>query len=949
MANESENRSAGQAGGFPSSNERSRATETIVDIPETIVDESDGPLLFVANELIFDASTAAATDGRMAKCAAARTFTIHMHEVLGTGSQGSVVRASDVEGRSYAAKITFANLSVRDRRNRKAVLDYLVSLMEDHPLGEAHFKQTHLMPVYAYGKIVDGETYDIAIMALCENSLDVLGGYDFAFLRDTIIPQTATGLRNLHVQGIVHRDIKPKNLYFLHGTIVLGDYGISSLLDAGRDTGATVLDKRTPGYSPHSSVIQRENDWYALGYTIWTLYNGGVHPHQALIDAGDLSAVLAGKRPVEFVPHHPEEATLGELIYGLTLESVRGRLGYDDIQAWLEDPVHFHFEDPFDRAESIVSYQFKGKTYTDNALLADAMASSWQEAADHVYSQTLERYLTNAGQHDLAVSLHRITANEEYAHSSERDRDLGLSIVLTLLKNSPTQFCWCGQWYAREKAADQLFARISEMSAKFYATCADADTESEAYRFMLAAFAGEGEQARFETLVRAAYNNARAHQNADVFLKVDKLLVLFELICEDPLPVRTFFLQSGPFGDAVWMKQHVAEYRPHSEDAKQACRALMSCTLPDPASETIEAMRPTLKEIDSAADSLASMLPDNPYVQLLGLDADAPFTVSDFEAYRIAYVFGQRATIGFASSLVPVAEREDLCNFDQLRGAAVAQAKREASSIEEEAGSYQKADTVAGNSKGWHVMLMVCIVLAYLFGSSQLTELSEVCLDGFTTYGPELAVAGGWGIFQVPVLFGEPTNSCVLALSLLSIAFFLCAAAVFLTRMCELIPVTFSSVRKKRVLANAGRIRHQAEKLEGLSLAASIDKLERGEGLNLQAEGAAAHGLLVHPKFSLERMESILTLVYRVSFIVLMLAIAGATVPWIPTIIFEGTLSGIAADSGVPIGLVCQAAFMLSYVIYYGIVLKLFGFKPNMIAVMVAMALLPFVCFVAGF
>lgn len=116
-------------------------------------------------------------------------------------------------------------------------------------------------------------------------------------------------------------------------------------------------------------MIQRENDWYALGYTIWTLYNDGIHPHQALIDAGDLSAVLAGKHPVEFIPHHPEEATLGELIYGLTLESVRGRLGYDDVQAWLEDPAHFHFEDPFDRAESGVSYQFKGKTYTVTRFL----------------------------------------------------------------------------------------------------------------------------------------------------------------------------------------------------------------------------------------------------------------------------------------------------------------------------------------------------------------------------------------------------------------------------------------------------------------------------------------------------------------------------------------------------------------------------------------------------
>lgn len=954
MADKIENISVNQAGEILLDNKRSTAAETVIDIPETIVDASDSPLFLAASELTFDAASATATEGCVAQCVTARTFTIYPRNVIGAGSQGMVVCASDGEGRSYAAKISLVNPSARDRRNRKAVLDYLVSLMDDHPLGEAHFKQTHLMPIYAYGAITDGQgtsaqTYDVAIMALCESSLDVPGGYDFTFLHDTIIPQAATGLRNLHVQGIVHRDIKPKNLYFLQGVIVLGDYGISSLLDAGRDTGATVLDKRTPGYSPHSSVIQRENDWYALGYTIWTLYNDGIHPHQALIDAGDLSAVLAGKHPVEFIPRCPEETTLGDLIYGLTLESVRGRLGYDDVQAWLEDPESFQFEDPFDRAESSASYQFKGKTYTDNAFLADAMASSWQDAADHVYSQTLERYLTNAGQHDLAVSLHRITANEEYAHGSESDRDLGLSIVLTLLKNSPTQFCWRGQWHVREKAADQLFARLSETPAKFYATCANSDAEAEAYQFLLAAYAGKSDQGKLETLVNAAYNNACAHRDADVFLKVDKLLVLFEIICEDKASVRRFFLQSGPYGDAVWMRQHVADYRPRAEDAKRAYGEFKGCALPNPNVQSIEEMRSMLTDLDLASGLLSALLPENPYVHLLGLDADDAATISNFEAYPIAYVFGQHATIGFASTLVPAAERDDLGNFDQLRGAAVAQARRSASGIEEKAESYQKVDTVGGNSKSWHVMLMVGIVLAYLFGSSQLPELAEICLDYCVTYGPKLAAAGGWGFAQVPILFGEPTNSCTIALALVQIAFFMCAATVFFIRACEFIPVAFSSVRKKRALAKANAIRRLATKLEELPLAASISKLKRGEGLNLQVDDAAARRLLARPQFSFARAETILLWVYRVSFIVLILAIAGATALWLPTIVFGGTLKGVAVDSGMPIGLVCQAALMLLYAIYYGIIFKFFGFKPNMIAIMVATALLPFVCFVAGF
>ena len=59
------------------------------------------------------------------------------------------------------------------------------------------------------------------------------------------------------------------------------------------------------------------------GYTIWTLYNGGRHPHQTLIDGDDLSAVLAGGRPVAFEARALEHETLGQLIYGCLLYTSR--------------------------------------------------------------------------------------------------------------------------------------------------------------------------------------------------------------------------------------------------------------------------------------------------------------------------------------------------------------------------------------------------------------------------------------------------------------------------------------------------------------------------------------------------------------------------------------------------------------------------------------------------
>ena len=64
MADKIESISVNQAGEIPLDNKRSTAAETVIDIPETIVDASDNPLFLAASELTFDAASATATEGR---------------------------------------------------------------------------------------------------------------------------------------------------------------------------------------------------------------------------------------------------------------------------------------------------------------------------------------------------------------------------------------------------------------------------------------------------------------------------------------------------------------------------------------------------------------------------------------------------------------------------------------------------------------------------------------------------------------------------------------------------------------------------------------------------------------------------------------------------------------------------------------------------------------------
>lgn len=932
---------------------RPRVAETIVDVPETILDDTFQPLLLTTDHTL-DATSILATDGRMAALAQTKTFTLHHDRLLGSGSQGIVVEATDDEGTTYAAKVSYAPLTVQDKRNKKAVLSYLISLMDEHPLQDAHYKQTHLMPVYAYGTITEGtETYEVTIMALCEASLDMPGGCSFAYLRDHVIPETATGLRNLHVEGIVHRDIKPKNLYLLHDSIVLGDFGISSLLDAGRDTGATVFDKRTPGYSPHSSVIQRENDWYALGYTIWTLYNGGVHPHQALIDADDLSAVLAGKHPVAFVPHRPEEASLGELIYGLTLESARGRLGYADIQAWLEDPASFHFDNPFERPLAHTPYQFAGVSYTDNAALAHAMADAWSEAQNHLYAQTLETHLSNTGQHDLAVCLHRITSGDAYGD----DKDLGLSVALTLLNNDPTQFCWHGDWVKRDHFSDSLFASLTASPEKFYATCAHPLEYATAFRKLLAAFANSAD---YEAVVQSAYralfpqrltqeaSGAGTAANAgdipitenDIFLRADKLLSLFEILCENKQAVHQFYGTYGFFGNAVWIHSHISDYHGNTEQTSNSIAKIKAFTLPDfddPAA-TIESLRTTLAKLDSLTRTLIKHAPKNPYERMIGIQADE-VSLARVEDYCIASVYDQLCTIGFALIIAGEGRRDSLCDYSLLRRAAIMDARMKATKLEDDA---EKAigSTVKGDPISWRVILIISTVIAFLFAASSFEDLSQICTEGSNLYGAALAAAGGitpyvwWNNLMQSMGWLPAMNFNAVVLNVGALAFIVCTATILITRVLEILPVATAKSKRLRAGTVTGKIRRIAATLEEYPLQVSIDRLFENKPAGSPEDIKRIRTLLAGPENRFARAERKTASVYRASLFVLMAAIILSTITWLPATDLP-TAPAATVDEIKWAAWFVQAAMLIVSFLYFRFIYRVSDDgEPNMIAVM---------------
>lgn len=145
------------------------------------------------------------------------------------------------------------------------------------------------------------------------------------------------GLQYCHMQGIVHRDIKPNNLFFREAeqkTVLIGDFGISSYIEntvrVTQNAAHLTLDYAAPELLDGHQVSEK-TDYYALGISLIHLLLGH-SPWQGLSQNDILVAHLRGRVPL---PDNCSEEFL-HVLRGLTLVKPEQRWGYAEIQAWLQ-------------------------------------------------------------------------------------------------------------------------------------------------------------------------------------------------------------------------------------------------------------------------------------------------------------------------------------------------------------------------------------------------------------------------------------------------------------------------------------------------------------------------------------------------------------------------------------------------------------------------------------
>lgn len=225
----------------------------------------------------------------------------NVHEVLGAGQMGVVLRAHDlVTGEMVAVKLIhpkhLGDSEILDRFEREC--DALGRLDSEHVQRLLFAGTTHASQPFAVFELLVGQSLGEALRA--ESAATV--ATCVARLR-----QAASGIAAAHAAGIVHRDVKPSNL-FLHRddlgapeVVKVVDFGIAKLpLAARRKATGEAAFLGTPTYMApeqiRSSQVGPSADVWSLGTVLYETLAG--HPPFRRASAVEtLEAVLTAEPP----------------------------------------------------------------------------------------------------------------------------------------------------------------------------------------------------------------------------------------------------------------------------------------------------------------------------------------------------------------------------------------------------------------------------------------------------------------------------------------------------------------------------------------------------------------------------------------------------------------------------------------------------------------------------
>jgi serine/threonine protein kinase len=194
----------------------------------------------------------------------------HLLEQIGTGGQGVVWSAEDVQRQDVVA-IKFNEVP----EDGQARVDDLVLEQELEKL--VQLRQAHVLPIHDYGLM--GQVRYLVSPYIAGGSLYEAIGKSPMKLADALryASEIAAALDFLHENYIIHRDLKPANVLLdLKRHSYLADFGLARTIS--NTTQAMHTGRGTPPYAPpeqHKQLaITASSDLYSFGVMLFEIFTG---------------------------------------------------------------------------------------------------------------------------------------------------------------------------------------------------------------------------------------------------------------------------------------------------------------------------------------------------------------------------------------------------------------------------------------------------------------------------------------------------------------------------------------------------------------------------------------------------------------------------------------------------------------------------------------------------
>jgi serine/threonine-protein kinase len=306
----------------------------------------------IVSRIVFELAVAAGRGQEMGS--------YRLEELLGRGGMGEVWRASHrLLARKAAVKLIRLDPGSDSRE--------MLRRFEREAQATAALRSPHTVDVYDYGTTEDGTFYYV---------MELLEGFDLETLVNRFGPlppdrvihlleQACHSLGEAHQGGLIHRDVKPANIYACRygidwDFVKLLDFGLVKNQGApeGKQVTATGMIAGTPGYmSPEMGLGSPDVDWrtdiYSLGCVGYWLLTGhrvfeNGPPMQILMDHIQKPAPPPSSRIPDLIPPELDRVILSclekdpnnrpqttqDLLLALRSVPIAGRWGEESARRW---------------------------------------------------------------------------------------------------------------------------------------------------------------------------------------------------------------------------------------------------------------------------------------------------------------------------------------------------------------------------------------------------------------------------------------------------------------------------------------------------------------------------------------------------------------------------------------------------------------------------------------